>query len=136
MQQRSRIALALAMGFAALAESAGACQADALDAMLFGSWTTTAADCARLFAGRAFRQPIDKFAQATIIEPGRIVTPSNDCRIQSVSHDAGVVKLTAECNDSISFTPQTAQIKIKSGGEIVYSPTGDPALDTTLVKCR
>jgi len=27
------------------------------------------------------------------------------------------------------------QIRVTSGGEIVYSPTGDPALDTTLVKC-
>ena len=47
----------------------------------------------------------------------------------------GVIKITADCNDSISYTTQTVEIKVKSTGEIVYSPTGDPALDTTLIKC-
>ena len=136
MQQRSRIVIAASMGVAALAAGAGACRADALDSSIVGAWTTTAADCSRLFAGRAFRQPVDKFAQAAIIEPQRILTPSSDCRIQSVSHAAGAIKVTADCNDSISYTTQTVQIKVRSGGEIVYSPTGDPALDTTLVKCR
>ena len=136
MRQRSRIVIAAAMGVAALAAGAGACRADALDSSIVGVWTTTAADCSRLFAGRAFRQPVDKFAQAAIIEPQRILTPSSDCRIQSVSHEAGAIKVTADCNDSISYTTQTVQIKVRSGGEIVYSPTGDPALDTTLVKCR
>jgi hypothetical protein len=128
--------IAAAMGAAALAAGAGACRADALDSSLVGAWTTTAADCSKLFAGRAFRQPVDKFAQAVIIEPQRIRLPSSDCHIQSVSHTGGAIKVTADCNDSISYTAQTVQIKVRSGGEIVYSPTGDPALDTTLVKCR
>jgi hypothetical protein len=53
-----------------------------------------------------------------------------------VSHENGAIKVNAECSDSISYTAQTVQIKVKSGGEIVYSPTGDASLDTTLVKCR
>ncbi len=136
MQQLSWIVIAAAMGVAAQAAGAGTGRADMLDSSIVGAWTTTAADCSRLFAGRAFRQPVDKFAQAAIIEPQRIITPSSDCRIQSVSHAAGAIKVTADCNDSISYTTQTVQIKVRSGGEIVYSPTGDPALDTTLVKCR
>ena len=47
-----------------------------------------------------------------------------------------VVKITADCNNSISYTTQTAEIKVTSAGEIVYSPTGDPALDTTFIKCK
>ena len=37
---------------------------------------------------------------------------------------------------SISYTAQTVQIRVTSGAEIIYSPTGDPALDATLIKCR
>src|SRR5271165_4018764 len=120
MRQRSRIAIAGAIGLAALAVGAQASRADALDARLFGAWTTAAADCSRLFSGRAFRQPVDKFAQAAIIGPQQIVLPSSTCRIQSVSHENGGIKVTADCNDSISYTTQTVQIKVRSGGEIVY----------------
>ena len=42
----------------------------------------------------------------------------------------------ADCNNSISYTTQTAEIKVTSAGEIVYSPTGDPALDITFIKCK
>ena len=52
-----------------------------------------------------------------------------------MSHENGAIKVSTECSDSISYTSQTVQIKVKSGGEIVYSPTGDTSLDTTLVKC-
>jgi hypothetical protein len=84
----------------------------------------------------AFRQPVDKFAQALIIAPQLIVTPSNTCRLRRMSDRNGVIKVDADCNDSVSYTTQTAQITIRSAGEIVYSPTGDPALATTFIRCR
>jgi hypothetical protein len=137
---RSRKAIVGSMSFASLVVSAGVCLADALDSGLIGAWTTSAADCARLFqrqgGGIAYRQPVDKFAQAVIFGAQEIHLPSSTCRVQNVLHASGATKISAECNDSISFTPQTVQIKVTSGGEIIYSPTGDPALDTTLVKCR
>lgn len=118
----------------------GAAGGGALDSSLTGAWTTSEPDCAKLFQRRggalAYRQPVDKFAQAAILEPQQIVTPSSTCHIQSAVHQNGVIKVTADCRDSISFTTQTVEIKVKSGGEIVYSPTGDPALDTAMIKCR
>ena len=107
---------------------------------LVSAWTTSQADCKRLFVrsggGFAFRQPVDKFAQAAIIGRQEIRTPASTCRVQKVAHENGVVKITAECNDTISYTAQSVQIRVKADNEIVYSPTGDPALDTTMVKCE
>jgi len=139
MDKRGRLAIAGAAGLLTLFAGLSATLADSLDASLAGAWTTSQADCSRLFVRRggalAYRQPVDKFAQAAIIAPQVILLPASTCRVHSVAHENGVVKLSADCNDSISYTSQTVQIKIKSAGEIVYSPTGDPALDTTLIKC-
>jgi len=44
--------------------------ADSLDASLLGAWTTSQADCSKLFVRKggalSYRQPVDKFAQAEI----------------------------------------------------------------------
>ncbi len=131
--------MACAIGLAGVIASGSGSYADSIDQRLVGAWTTNQADCSKLFVrsggGLAFRKPVDKFAQATIIGPQEIRVPAGACRVQHVSHEKGVLKITAECNDSISYTSQTIQIRIQPGGEIVYSPTGDPALDTTLIKC-
>ncbi len=115
------------------------CLADSIDARLVGAWTTSQPDCAKVFVrsggGLSYRQPVDKFAQAAIIGPQAIRLPASTCRVQRVSHEKNVVKITAECNNSISYTTQNVQIKVTPTGEIVYSPTGDPALETTLIKC-
>jgi hypothetical protein len=115
-------------------------RADHLDSSLIGAWAASAADCARLFqphgGAPTFRQPVDKFAQAAIIALQQIATPSSTCRLRRVSHVNDVIKVDADCNDSISYTTDTAQITIRSAGEIRYSSTGDPALDTTLIRCR
>jgi len=139
MHKRGRAATAVLIGFAAALAGATAAFADALDPILNGAWTTSAPDCSKLFQRRGgvvvYRQPVDRFAQAAIIGPQQIVLPSSVCRVQGVSHENGAIKVSAECSDSISYTHQTVQIKVSSAGQIVYSPTGDPALDTTLIKC-
>ena len=139
MNRRGRAGLAALIGFAALLAGGTAALADALDSSLVGAWTTSAPDCSKLFQRRGgalvYRQPVDKFAQAAIIGPQQITLPSSVCRVQSVTHAGGAIKIGADCRDSISYTHQTVQIKVSSPGQIVYSPTGDPALDTTLVKC-
>ena len=139
MTMRGRVAIGGAAALMTLLVGGSATVADSLDARLAGAWTTSQSDCPRIFVRRggalAFRQPVDKFAQAAIIEPKLILLPASTCRLQSVSHANGIVKLSAECNDSISYTNQTVQIAVKSSNEIVYSPTGDPALDTTLIRC-
>ncbi len=109
-------------------------------AQLVGTWAYSPADCQRLFqrrgGGWAFRQPVDKFAQAAIVEsPKRIVLPSAICRIDGASGAEGALKVSAECQDSISYTPRSVMIALRSTTELIYSASGDPALATTLKKC-
>jgi HlyD family secretion protein len=109
-------------------------------AQLTGAWASSADDCERLFQRRggalAYRQPVDKFARAAIVDSQRIRLPSSTCRVERASPEGGALKLSADCQDSISYTSRTVDIKLKSKTEIVYSPTGDPDLDSTMVKCR
>ena len=106
---------------------------------LIGAWASSEADCARLFQRRgkalAYRQPVDKFAQAAIVELQRIRLPSAVCQVESASQEGGALKLTAECQDSVSYTSRTVHVKLRSATEIFYSPTGDPVLGTALMKC-
>ena len=106
---------------------------------LIGAWASSEADCTRLFQRRgkalAYRQPVDKFAQAAIVESQRIRLPSAVCQVESASQEGGALKLNAECQDSISYTSRTVHVKQRSDTELFYSPTGDPVLGTTLMKC-
>jgi hypothetical protein len=106
---------------------------------LVGAWAPSAQDCNRLFQrkGRAikYRQPIDQFAQAAIVEPQRIRTPSATCQLDSAVSDGGSLKLIAECAGIVSYTSRTVYVKLRSNDELVYSPTGDPVLATNLRKC-
>ena len=109
-------------------------------AQLVGTWAYSPADCDRLFqrrgGGWAYRQPVDKFAQAAIVEsPKRIVLPSATCRIDGASNVEGALKVSADCQDSISYTPRSVMIALRSATELIYSASGDPALATTLKKC-
>lgn len=139
MMTKSRAVLCCVVGVVSLIAGQSVSFAGSIDSHLVGAWTTSETDCKRLFvrsgAGFAFRQPVDKFAQAAIITPQEIRAPASVCRVQKVERGNGALKVTAECNDSISYMIQTVQIKPKEDGQIVYSPTGDAALDTTLIKC-
>ena len=109
-------------------------------AQLVGTWAYSAADCERLFqqrAGRwAYREPVDKFAQAAIVEsPKKILLPSAICRIESASVVKGTLKVSADCEDSISFTSRSVMIALRSPSELTYSASGDLVLATTLKKC-
>jgi HlyD family secretion protein len=108
-------------------------------ARLVGAWASSAGDCGRLFQRRgkalAFRQPVDKFAQAAIVEPQRIRLPSAICLLETATKQGGALKLSADCQDSISYTSRTVYIKLRSDTELFYSATGDPVLATTLMKC-
>ncbi len=109
-------------------------------AQLVGTWAYSAADCERLFqrsgGGWAYRQPVDKFAQAAIVEsPKKILLPSAICRIEGASLVEGMLKVSADCEDSISYTSRSVMIALRSTTELVYSASGDAALATTLKKC-
>ena len=98
------------------------------------------ADCERLFqrrgGGWAYRQPVDKFAQAAIVEsPKKILLPSAICRIDGAREAEGMLKVSADCEDSISFTSRSVMIALRSATELIYSASGDAALATTLKKC-
>ncbi len=106
---------------------------------LIGAWASSEADCTRLFQRRgkalAYRQPVDKFARAAIVELQRIRLPSAVCQVESASQEGGALKLDAECQDFVSYTSGTVHVKLRSDTEIFFSPTGDPVLATTLMKC-
>jgi hypothetical protein len=109
-------------------------------AQLVGAWAYSEGDCERLFqrrgGGWAFRQPVDKFAQAAIVEsPKKILLPSAICRIEGASSVEGMLKVSADCEDSISYTPRSVMIALRSATELIYSASGDAALATTLKKC-
>jgi HlyD family secretion protein len=108
-------------------------------AQLAGAWTQSAADCHKLFqrSGSAltFRQPVDQFAQAAIVESQRIRLPTGVCRIERASRRDRALELSGECQDSISYTSRTAYIKLRSKNEIVFNPNGDSALDTPMMRC-
>jgi hypothetical protein len=61
--------------------------------------------------------------------------PSATCQLERAYQEAGALKLSADCQDSISYTSRTVFIKFKSDNEVIYSPTGDPVLATTLMRC-
>jgi hypothetical protein len=109
-------------------------------AQLVGAWAYSVGDCERLFQRRggswAYRQPVDKFAQAAIVEsPKKILLPSAICRIESASEANGALKVSADCEDSISYTSRSVMITLRSPTELAYSASGDPVLATTLKKC-
>jgi hypothetical protein len=108
-------------------------------AQLTGAWAYSRAECDTLFQRRgkavAYRQPIDKFAQAAIVESQRIRLPSATCQLERASQEGGALKVSADCQDSISYTSRTVYIRLKSDNEVAYSPTGDPVLATTLMRC-
>jgi hypothetical protein len=109
-------------------------------AQLVGTWAYSTEDCERLFqrrgGGWAYRQPVDKFAQAAIVESTKkILLPSAICRIEGASEAEGALKVSADCEDSISYTSRSVMIALRSATELVYSASGDPALATTLKKC-
>jgi len=108
-------------------------------AQLRGAWAPSAGDCNKLFqrsgSALAFRQPVDKFAQAAIIESQRIRLPTSICRLERASHEGGALKVSGECKDPISYTSQTAYIKLRSKNEIVFNPNGDSALGTSMTRC-
>ena len=73
-------------------------------AQLVGTWAYSAEDCERLFqrrgGGWAYRQPVDKFAQAAIVESTKkILLPSATCRIEGASEAEVGLKVSADCAD-------------------------------------
>ena len=107
---------------------------------LVGAWAYSAEDCDKLFqrsgGGWAYRQPVDKFAQAAIVQSTKkILLPSATCQIESASEAEGALKVSADCADSISYTSRSVMIALRSPTELMYSASGDPALATTLKKC-
>jgi HlyD family secretion protein len=108
-------------------------------AQLRGAWAPSAGDCNKLFQRRgsavAYRQPVDQFAQAAIIESQRIRLPTGVCRLERASREGGALRVSGECQDSISYTSQSAYIKLKSKNEILFNPNGDPALGTSMTRC-
>ena len=65
----------------------------------------------------------------------RILLPSAICRIERASEAEGALKVSADCEDSISYTSRSVMIALRSATELAYTASGDLALATTLKKC-
>ena len=108
-------------------------------AQLSGAWAESKDDCKKLFQRRGsaltYRQPVDQLAQAVIIELQRIRLPKGVCRLERASHEGGALKVSGECQDLISYTSQTAYVKLRSQDQIVFNPNGDPALNISMIRC-
>jgi hypothetical protein len=106
---------------------------------LRGAWAQSTNDCKKLFQRRGgaltYQQPVDQFAQAVIIESQRIRLPTGVCQLERASYEGGALKVSGECQDSISYTPRTAYVKLRSKNEIVFNPNGDPFLNTSMMRC-
>ena len=74
-------------------------------AQLVGTWAYSTEDCERLFQRRsdgwAYRQPVDKFAQAAIVESTKkILLPlAATCRIEGASEAEVALKVSADCEE-------------------------------------
>jgi hypothetical protein len=108
-------------------------------AQLRGAWAPSTDDCKKLFERRGgalvFRQPVDKFAQAAIVESQRIRLPTGVCRVERASREGGALRVSGECQDSISYTSETAYVKLRSTNEIVFNTNGDQAVNTSMMRC-
>ncbi len=129
-----RASLSTGLGFAPAAEFAP----ESL-AQLAGAWAGSAADCKKIFERRgktlSFRQPVDRFARAVIIESQRIRLPTGVCQLERASKQGGALKVSGDCQDSISYTSATAYVKLRSKNQIVFNPNGDSVLDTSMMRC-
>ena len=55
--------------------------------------------------------------------------------MKHITRTNDVFSVTGVCADSMTYMDQTAQITVKGKNEIIYSPTGDPGIDTDLRRC-
>ena len=140
METIRRTAILGALSILMCASAGPAAHSGTIDAALVGAWTPSIADCSRLFTrtgrGIAFKQPVDKFAQAAIIRPAEVEGPSSVCSVSKVTRANSTISASAECRDTVGYLPETITIKVKSAREIVYSASeGVEALNVTYLKC-
>ena len=108
-------------------------------AQLVGTWAYSPADCERLPAARR---------RLGLSSAGGQVRPGRDCRIaeedrpafRHLPHRRRIwsgrrAQGKRRMPGSISYTPRSVMIALRSATELIYSASGDPALATTLKKC-
>ena len=113
--------------------------AASLDGRLLGAWVSSGSDCKKVFVNKAghsiFREPVDQFVRAFLIQPGRIVTSGGACRITSVAQAGDVSTVKADCHNTISYAHLTVRFTINSDAEMQYEPDGNPMLVSNYQKC-
>ena len=125
--------------FSALLSSHDA-YAGQLDRRLIGAWAQSASDCKRVFEVRngrvAFRQPVNEFIPAFIIDPQHIVAANGECRVGKVAVKGDEITASLDCNNKIGFAPVSARFKVLDENEILYGSTDNPLLDSNYERCR
>jgi hypothetical protein len=98
-------------------------------AQLTGAWAYSRADCDKLFQQRgkalAYRQPVDKFAQAAIVESHRIRLPSATCQIDRASSDSGALGICNVKCPSGYVLPATEPSRMQTAADVTESGKHD-----------
>jgi hypothetical protein len=114
--------------------------ADEIDNRLLGAWAHSTSDCEQTFENRdgkvTYREPIDAFSTAFIFGPSEIRGSTGSCQVGRVSSANGYISISLQCNNTVSYLPLTARIKILSSTQMTYGDAADdPLLDATFEKC-
>jgi hypothetical protein len=116
----------------------GAGKCDAVDRRLIGAWKASS-DCEKIFERRAgrmqFRQPIDQFISAFVIDPNTVISSGAQCSIEKWSASGDVTTMALNCNNSIGYSKQDVRLQILSDTELIYGFPGNPSLDRHFEKC-
>jgi hypothetical protein len=98
-------------------------------AQLTGAWAHSRADCDELFQQRgkalAYRQPVDKFAQAAIVEAHRIRLPSATCQIDRAPSDSGALGICNVKRPSGYVLPATEPSRMQTAADVTESGKHD-----------
>ncbi len=139
METLARTVILGALPVLMFAASGAMAHSATINPALVGAWAPSIAECPRLFErtsrGLTFKQPVDQFAQAVIIRPGEVESPSSVCRVLKVTRAKDIISAAAECRDAISYSSVDITIKVESARQIIYSAAAGEALNVAYLKC-
>jgi hypothetical protein len=136
MVRKAVIGLLILMASTPIASS----RADGFDPRLLGAWAPSASDCKDAFEPQGgsltFRQPVNTFISAFIVQERDIRGVNGNCHIGQASTAEGYLRLKLDCSNRIGFLPVDARIKIINDNEISYGDaSNDPSIDALYERC-
>lgn len=116
-----------------------ACDAFALDAAFSGAWVGSGTRCDSVFVEKngvfAFREPVDSFAVAFVINGKQLRTPGARCRITGVRKSGERQNLSLICTTTIASDPVTAIFARPTKGSVVRFANDADETGSTYHRC-